>query len=51
MALAEGVLGEITTVVTQAAVRAITSGEESIRVETLENLGFLPPTERRHAAE
>lgn len=48
MTLAEGILGEILTVVTSAAVHAITTGEERIRLETLEALTFVSPSQRRH---
>jgi type II secretory pathway predicted ATPase ExeA len=47
---AEGILGEVVSLVTTAAVAAVVSGEERIRVERFEDIGFIPPTERRRAA-
>ena len=51
LTLAEGALGEIITLVTQAAARAIAGGEEMISPDILDDLGFIAPTERRRAAE
>jgi hypothetical protein len=51
LALGEGILGEFVTVVTGAAAEAITSGEEHIHLGTLDRLVFVPPSERRHAAD
>jgi hypothetical protein len=48
---AEGTLGEIVTLVTLAAVHAITSGEERITPGTLDRVDFVPPSRRRHAAD
>lgn len=45
----EGILGEIITIVTKAAVSAIQAGEEHIRADALDRIGFVPPRERRHA--
>jgi hypothetical protein len=47
---AEGILGEVVNLVTAAAVAAVVSGEERIRIERIEDIGFIPPTERRRAA-
>ena len=47
---AEGILGEVLAIVTRAAVRAVTSGTESISTQTLDEIGFMPPTERRRVA-
>ena len=44
----EGVLGEIVWLVVHAAVAAIRQGREAIRVELLDHLNFVPPTQRRH---
>lgn len=44
----EGVLGEITSLVMQASVRAIQQGHEAIRVELLDDISFVPPAQRRH---
>jgi hypothetical protein len=46
----EGVLGEIVAIVTRAAVRAILNGQESISAATLDQIHFIPPTQRRHAS-
>jgi len=35
--------------VTLAAVEAVTSGAERIRVEDIDDIGFMPPSERRRA--
>lgn len=51
LTMAEGALGETVTVITQAAGRAIASGEEMITASMLDELHFVPPTERRRAAE
>lgn len=48
---AEGTLGEIVTLVTLAAVHAITSGEERITPGALDRVHFVPPSRRRHAAD
>lgn len=51
MTAAEGTLGEIVALVTGAAIRAITSGEETITAHTLDTVDFIPPSRRRHAGE
>jgi hypothetical protein len=48
LAASEGVLGEIVCLVVHAAVAAIRQGHEAIRVELLDNISFVPPTQRRH---
>jgi type II secretory pathway predicted ATPase ExeA len=47
---AEGILGEIVAIVTRAAVLAVTSGTEAISVKTLDQTGFMSPSERRRVA-
>jgi type II secretory pathway predicted ATPase ExeA len=47
---AEGILGEVLAIVTRAAVVAVTSGTEAISSKTLEQIGFMSPTERRRVA-
>ncbi|MGH6834142.1 MAG: TniB family NTP-binding protein [Methylocella sp.] len=47
---AEGILGEVVNLVTTAAVAAVASGEERIRIERIDDIGFIPPTERRRVA-
>jgi type II secretory pathway predicted ATPase ExeA len=49
LAASEGILGEVVTIVTRAAVAAIESGKEMIRPEALDGMGFMPPSERRRA--
>ncbi len=45
---AEGVLGEILAIVMRAAVCAIATCEEAIRPSILDQIRFIPPTQRRH---
>jgi type II secretory pathway predicted ATPase ExeA len=47
---AEGILGEVVNLVTTAAVAAVAAGEERIRIEKIDDIGFIPPTERRRVA-
>ena len=47
---AEGILGEVLAIVTRAAVVAVTSGTEAISSKTIEEIGFMSPTERRRVA-
>jgi len=47
---AEGILGEVVTIVTRAAVRAITTGSESISATVIDESGFIPPSQRRRVA-
>ena len=47
---AEGILGEVVNLVTTAAVAAVAAGEERIRIERIDDIGFIPPTERRRVA-
>lgn len=51
LTMAEGALGEIVETVTRAAVHAIASGEEIISARTLDEIHWVPPSERRRAAE
>ncbi len=50
MDAAEGILGEVVFLVTSAAVAAVEAGKERISIEMLDDIGFMPPTERRRAA-
>jgi len=50
LSLSEGILGEILTIVTRAAIRAITTGAEAITPQVLEETGFTSPRERRRIA-
>jgi type II secretory pathway predicted ATPase ExeA len=47
---AEGILGEVVNLVTTAAAAAVAAGEERIRIERIDDIGFTPPTERRRVA-
>ncbi len=47
---AEGILGEIVNLVTTAAAAAVVAGEERILIERIDDIGFIPPTERRRVA-
>lgn len=49
LSVSEGILGEVVSIVTRAAVAAIETGEEKLRPEMLDEMGFMPPSERRHA--
>jgi hypothetical protein len=50
LATTEGVLGEIVTLVTRVAVLAVSSGTESISVDSLDQVGFISPSARRRVA-
>ncbi len=50
LSLSEGVLGEIIAIVTRAAVIAVQAGAESISVKLIDQVGFIPPSERRRVA-
>jgi hypothetical protein len=47
---AEGVLGEVVSIVTRAAVRAVISGSEAITSQLIDETGFIAPSERRRVA-
>lgn len=46
----EGVLGEIVTIVTRAAVLAVRSGTEAITARMIDDTGFIAPSGRRRVA-
>jgi len=50
LSAAEGILGEVVTIVTRAAVRAVMSGTESISAKMIEECGFTAPSQRRRVA-
>lgn len=50
LSAAEGILGEVMSIVTGAAVHAITSGTESITAKVIDEIGFIPPSQRRRVA-
>jgi hypothetical protein len=51
LAMCEGQIGELRAVLVEAAVQAIMTGKETIDGSVLEALGWVPPSERRAAAE
>jgi type II secretory pathway predicted ATPase ExeA len=50
LSASEGILGEVVAMVTRAAVRAVSSGEEAITTKTLDEAGFISPSQRRRVA-
>lgn len=51
LARTEGTIGEISTLLTHAAIAAVKSGEEAINAKTLRLAAYESPTERRRAFE
>jgi len=51
LTMSEGVLGEIATILNRAAEAAILSGKERIDAAVLREIGFVPPSQRRHEAD
>ncbi len=51
LARSEGAIGELTRLLTEAAVAAVDSGEESINHRTLTLAEYTGPTERRRQFE
>jgi hypothetical protein len=49
LSASEGILGEVVTLVTTAAVAAVSSGAERITIEDINDIRFMPPKERRRA--
>jgi hypothetical protein len=49
LSASDGILGEVVAIITRVAVSAIEAKEERIRVEMLDDMSFIPPSERRHA--
>lgn len=47
---AEGILGEVISIVTRASVRAVTSGSEAITAKLIDEIGFVSPSQRRRVA-
>lgn len=47
--LSEGLIGEIVSVVTKAAVAALRSGAERITKAGIDELGYIPISQRRNA--
>lgn len=50
LSAAEGILGEVVTIVTRAAVLAVTTGTEAISSKTIAESGFISPSQRRRVA-
>jgi len=50
LSAAEGILGEIVSIVTRAAVRAVSSAAEQITAKMIDEIGFTSPSQRRRAA-
>jgi hypothetical protein len=50
LSAAEGILGEVVSIVTRTAVRAVTCGTETITAKLIDEIGFIPPSERRRVA-
>jgi hypothetical protein len=51
LALSEGSLGELSVLLTSAAVYAVQSGAERIDEKVLVAIAWVPPSERRRHAE
>ena len=51
LALSEGSLGELSVLLTSAAVYAVHSGAERIDEKVLAAIDWVPPSERRRRAE
>jgi hypothetical protein len=51
LALSEGTIGELSTLLNRAAAEAIRSGREQIGLETLSKTDYVPPSERRRHTE
>lgn len=47
LARSEGILGEVSTILKQAAVKAIETGQEMIDLKLLESIDYQSPSERR----
>jgi Bacterial TniB protein len=51
LSMSEGLIGEISAILTKVAVKAITSGRERIDVRVLEEIEFTSPSERKWRTE
>jgi GTPase SAR1 family protein len=47
LAMSEGIIGELSTILTRTAVKAIETGIEQITVALLDSIGWIQPSERR----
>jgi hypothetical protein len=50
LSAAEGILGEVVSIVTRAAVRAVSTGTEAITTKLIDETGFVSPSQRRRVA-
>jgi len=50
LSASEGILGEVISNVTRAAVLAVSSGAEVISAETIDQIGFVSPSDRPRVA-
>jgi type II secretory pathway predicted ATPase ExeA len=50
LSASEGILGEVVSMVTRAAILAISTGEERISTKTLDDIVFIAPSDRRRVA-
>lgn len=50
LGLSEGLLGEIISIINEAAMLAIKNGRERITIDEIENCGFIKPSQRRGLA-
>lgn len=50
LSTAEGILGEVVSLVSRAAIQAIAAGQEAITNKTIDELGYVSPSQRRRAA-
>ena len=50
LSASEGILGEVISIVTRAAVHAVSSGTEVISAKTIDRIGFVTPSQRRRVA-
>jgi hypothetical protein len=50
VALSEGILGEIVTLLTRAAERAVRTGTECIETAALDHIDYMPPSQRMSSA-
>lgn len=50
LSVSEGILGEVISIVTRAAVHAVSSGAEMISAKIIDKIGFVTPSHRRRVA-
>ncbi len=47
LSISEGIIGEVTKIISLSAIMAIETGKESIDIKLIEKINYLSPTERR----